>query len=104
MPGTAISRRPSSVARASAKTCRSFSRIWSFTSFSCATSICKQRRASAGICALVSSSMMASNRTTPPRPTGATIPNSAMCARVALVTMTSCRLSMSRTLCSIIAL
>ena len=40
---------------------------------------------------------------TEPLPTGAIIPNSAMCARVALVIMTRCRVSISRTLCSIIA-
>ena len=48
--------------------------------------------------------MTSKRRSRPPRPTGATTPNSAMCARTALASMVSCRCSISLTLCSMIAL
>ena len=63
--------------------CHAFVHTCCFTTTSCAISILRHSRASSGMRSSSSSSTILSRRYTPSLPTGATTPNSDICARIA---------------------
>jgi hypothetical protein len=63
---------------------------------SCAIRLISAVRASSGKCSAFTSSTYATNAATPARPCRMLIPNSARCARKALISIVHCRISSSR--------
>ena len=95
-PGTAISRRPMSVARALARIRRSVSSAWRFTRSSWSASSFRQILALAGTRSSASSRTISISPCSPSRPIGAISPNSAMCARIVLESSIRWRISVIR--------
>jgi len=101
MPGMLSSRRLTSFERCQAWMRRSAAVISRSNDINWRTSPCRQRRASGEMRSSSSSPITARSALTCGRPTGATMPNSARCARIALTSMVRCRTMSSRVRCSI---
>src|SRR6266542_3875810 len=95
-PGISSSRLLASLDRCQAMIRRSNSRIWSFSVLSWVPRATRHARAISGMRLSLVSATILSNASTPLRPTGATMPNSARCARIALITAVCCRMNRCR--------
>ena len=85
-PGLSSRRLLASLERCQAMMRRSNSRICAFSIRSCAPRAATQSRATSGTRSSSGSATISSSSSTPLRPTGATMPSSARCARMELMT------------------
>jgi hypothetical protein len=93
IPGISSSRLLASLDRCHAVIRRSNSRTCALIIRSWAPRAARQVRAMSGNRLSLESTTISNNSSTPLRPAGATIPNSARCARIALITAVFCRMN-----------
>src|SRR2546422_183313 len=92
-PGISSSRLLVSLDRCQAMIRRSNCRIWAFSIRNWAPRAARHPRAISGTRLSLESATTSSSASTPLRPTGATMPNSARWARIALITAVCCRMN-----------